>query len=200
MKMKRKYIIRRRVALAAAVLAVGAVGVVIANAATPLDDHYEQIALSLNEPTAPVVVETEEPLYDVPLDEEVQLHIMKLCEEHEIPSAVVIAMIERESRFTADVVGDNGNSYGLMQIQPRWHSDRMERLGVTNLLDPIQNVTVGIDLLGELLEQDKGLSWALTAYNAGTKRANELRSEGKGSVYSSCVMAIAEEIEEGRWN
>ena len=216
MKMKRKYIIRRRVALAAAVLAVGAVGIVIAKAATPEKEVYVQIPQTVNEEmkeemkeeTEPMEVvkvaavaepTPEEPMFNVPLDEEVQRHIIKLCEEHEIPSAVVIAMIERESRFTADVIGDNGNSFGLMQIQPRWHSGRMERLGVTDLLDPKQNVTVGIDLLAELLEKDKGLAWSLMAYNMGSGKANQFYNEGKVSEYAACVLAAAEEFEEGRW-
>lgn len=204
--MKRKYIIRRRVALAMAVMTVGVVGMTIANAA-PEEIEYVQLESNWTEQAEPIETAAisiaeptpEEPLYDVPLDEEVQNHIIRLCEQYEIPAAVVIAMIERESYFTADAIGDNGNSIGLMQIQPRWHSGRMEKLGVTDLLDPIQNVTVGIDLLEELLEKEKGLAWALMAYNMGSGKANEFYSEGKVSEYATAVLAAAEEYEEGRW-
>lgn len=183
-----------------ALLAVLLVGTAAAEAP---EEEYIQIEPPVQVvEAAPVVVasvpeEPEEPLYDVPLDEEVQRHIIQLCEENDIPPAVVIAMAHRESRFTADAIGDNGNALGLLQIWPKWHSDRMERLGVTDLLDPVQNVTVAVDLLAELLEQDKGLAWALMAYNAGPSRANELYEEGMVSEYAESVLAAAEKFEEG---
>jgi soluble lytic murein transglycosylase-like protein len=121
-------------------------------------------------------VKEEEPevqLYDVPLTEEVQLYIIQLCEEHHIDPSVVMAMIYTESRFQADVVGDSGQAFGLLQIWPKWHYQRMLDLNCTNLLDPKQNVTVGIDLLAELMESGKGIEWALSAYNAGTASANK---------------------------
>lgn len=81
---------------------------------------------------------------------------------------VVYAVIEVESRWQADLVGDRGESFGLMQIQPRWHQKRMERLGVTDLLDPEQNVKAGCDLLAELIEKTNGdIDAALTIYNVG---------------------------------
>lgn len=204
----KKYIILRRVALMAAILTVGAVSVAMA-AAPEEEPEYIQIECSWAEEAEPVeaapVIQIaeptqEEPLYNVPLDEEVQRHIIRLCEQNGIPPVVLIAMAYQESRFTPDAVGDNGNALGLLQIWPKWHGERMERLGVTDLLDPCQNVTVAVDLLAELLEQDKGLAWALMAYNMGASKANEFYSEGKVSEYAACVLSAAEEFEEGRWN
>ena len=119
-----------------------------------------------------VLEKTAEPVikfyYDVPLDYELQDFITQICEEHHIDPAVVIAMIKRESGFQADAIGDGGNSLGLMQIQPYWHKARMDRLGCTDLLDPYQNVTVGVDLLAYLIDSYGGdVGKALTAYNQG---------------------------------
>lgn len=126
--------------------------------------------------------------FDVPLSEELQDHIMNLCEEYGIDPAVVIAMIEKESCYTVTAIGDSGNSFGLMQIQPRWHSGRMEKLGCTDLLDPFQNVTVGIDYLAEMLDWYGGeIAAALTAYNAGSY-------SGTVTNYAWAVMAMAEEL------
>lgn len=111
--------------------------------------------------------------FDVPLSEDLQDHIFRECEKYNVDPAIVVAMIERESTFRESVVGDNGNSFGLMQIQPRWHKARMERLGCHNLLDPYQNVTVGVDLLAELINMGRGLDWALMAYNGGPGYANK---------------------------
>ena len=91
--------------------------------------------------------------YDVPLSEDLQDHIFNLCDEKGIEYKVAMALIHTESRFDATCVGDSGNSLGLMQIQPRWHYERMERLGCDDLLDPYQNVTVGLDLFSDLLEE-----------------------------------------------
>ena len=105
--------------------------------------------------------------YPVPLDDDLQKHIARLCREHGISPEIVLAIIGTESRYSADVIGDNGNSYGLMQINQRWHTDRMARLGVDNLLNPYQNVKVGIDFLAELMDR-YDLDGALQYYNSGS--------------------------------
>ena len=108
-------------------------------------------------------------VYDVPLDTELQKHIIQTCEEYHIDPAIVMAMIWRESGFRADAVGDGGNAFGLMQIWPYWHGGRMERLGCTDLLDPYQNVVVGIDYLAENTRRyDGDVAKALVAYNQGS--------------------------------
>lgn len=112
------------------------------------------------------------PIYDVPLDEDLQLYIIQQCETHNINSAIVIAMIWRESSYSADAIGDNGNSIGLMQIQEQFHHERKVRLGCTNLFNPYHNVTVGIDILSELIDTyDGNVEMALMAYNAGSTGA-----------------------------
>lgn len=125
--------------------------------------------------------------YNVNLSTEVQDVIFAECKKHNIHPSIVIAMIERESQFIPDIIGDNGNSFGLMQIQPRWHSQRMAKLGCTNLLDPIQNVTVGIDLLGELYNRYGDIGLALTAYNSGS-------ANNGYNGYATAVMARANEV------
>ena len=108
-------------------------------------------------------------VYPVPLDEELQLFIIGLCEEHHIDPAVVICMIHQESSFNASMIGDSGEAFGLMQVWPKWHGDRMKKLGCENLLDPYQNVTVGIDYYAECLNKyDGDDAKALTAYNQGS--------------------------------
>lgn len=149
-------------------------------------ETYEEPAIEIEE--NPVTY------FDVPLDEELQDHIFAECERYGVEPSVVIAMIERESGFRESVIGDSGRSFGLMQIQKKWHSGRMEKLGCDDLLDPYQNVTVGIDFLAELIGSGKGVEWALMAYNGGPGYANRLRGEGRVSDYASGVMASAARI------
>lgn len=140
-----------------------------------------------------------ETFYPVPLSAEVQRCIKAICAEEGIDPAVIIAMIEVESNYDSDTLGDGGNSFGLMQIQPRWHSERMQALGVTDLLDPKQNVTVGIDVLAELVAKyDGNIEMALVAYNAGPTGAyRHWFSRGVyTSDYSRKVLEISRELKE----
>ena len=129
------------------------------------------------EPKAPVVQKVEEPEAvpmeydpvrdDIPLDAEIQRLLYKACGETGIRYELALAVIWQETDFR-NVIGDGGESAGYMQVQEKWHRDRMDRLGVTDLLDPYGNFLVGLDFLAELLETHE-LTDALTRYNSGRK-------------------------------
>lgn len=148
------------------------------------------------QPVEPVVTKT---YFDCPLPRDLQDHIAALCEEYHIDPAIIVAMCKKESTYNARAVGDGGNSLGLMQIQPRWHKERMKRLGCTNLKDAYQNVTVGIDFMAELLEKYEDVEKALMAYNAGESgaRKNWWKRGIYSNKYSRAVLEIAEELKEG---
>lgn len=141
------------------------------------------------EPTETEPQETTPPvtLYDVPLDAALQLHIISEADKAGIDPAIIMAMAYKESAFNVNSVGDGGDSYGLLQIQPKWHYKRMQKLGCTDLLDPYQNVTVGVDYLCELLSRYGSIDKALTAYNKG-------HYSGSITGYAKTVMALAEEM------
>lgn len=134
--------------------------------------------------------------WEVPLEEELQLHIADLCEEYHIQPELVLAVIEQESQYNPEAIGDSGNSLGLMQIQPRWHSERMQQLGCDDLLDPYQNVIVGVDILAEKLAKGS-TTWALMAYNGGNQYADALQGRGEVSDYAEAVIMLAEELKGG---
>lgn len=127
--------------------------------------------------------------YDsVPMDKHLQNYIIKQAHANGIQPQIVMAMIERESDYNITCMGDSGESYGLMQIQPKWHSERMEKLGCTDLLDPYQNVAVGIDYLAELLDRyDGDIVKALVGYNQG-------HYKGTVTAYAKGVLAEADEL------
>ena len=103
---------------------------------------------------------------DIPLDAEIQLLLYKACEEIGIQYELALAIIWQETDFR-NITGDGGNSIGYMQVQPRWHRERMERLGVTDLSDPYSNFLVGLDYLSELIDRYGSTEKALVAYNQG---------------------------------
>ena len=119
----------------------------------------------------PLGVET---FYDVPPSIDLQAFIVNETSAYDINPAIILGMIERESEFDADAIGDGGEAFGLMQVQIKWHRDRMKKLYVTDLLNPYENVRVGIDYLAELLDKYGGdVEMALIAYNAGPTGAKE---------------------------
>ena len=122
---------------------------------------------------------------DVPLSYEDQDFLHTACQESGVPYALALAVIERETQFQ-NLVGDDGASLGYMQVQERWHWDRMERLGVTDLMNPFGNFRVRCDFLAELLEKYPTQE-ALTAYNSGSPGYNQ---------YSYDVMANYEKWKE----
>ena len=108
---------------------------------------------------------------EVPLSFDEQDFLHTACTESGVPYALALAVIERETQFQ-NLVGDDGASLGYMQVQERWHWDRMERLGVSDLMDPFGNFRVGCDFLAELLEKYP-VQEALTAYNSGSPGYNQ---------------------------
>lgn len=137
---------------------------------------------------------------DIPLDFKFQTYINDVCKTYEIAPEIVFAMIAKESNYNAQEIGDDGKSYGLMQVQEQWHEDRIDELEVNNLLDPYQNVLVGVDYLAELLTYyDGNIEKALTAYNAGATGAydNYFRHGISASEYAEEVIENSKIIDEG---
>lgn len=134
--------------------------------------HTKQLFDTVSSPdiqTEPVKESPAEPnnfIEDVPLAREEQEWLQAACEEFDIPYALALGLIEKETTFR-NIIGDDGASTGYMQIQPKWHWDRMERLGVTDLLEPSGSFRVGCDFLTELHTKYNDWSLALTVYNFG---------------------------------
>lgn len=156
--------------------------------------EVEPVVQPIPEPE-PEIVAPVKMYYAVPLSEDLQDHIFTECAKYNIDPAIVIAMIGKESVYNEDAIGDGGNSHGLMQIQPRWHYDRIKRLGVTNLFNPYQNVTVGVDILAELFATGKSTEWVLMAYNGGRAYANEKIALGIVSDYANTVITNARTLD-----
>lgn len=164
----------------------------------------EQITTA-EQPTTTAIVEVEtvetvaEPTYkfcDIPLDAELQIWVFDHCKDKHINPYLVFAMCERESNYNADAVGDSGNSLGIMQIQPKWHQWRMDKLGLFDWMDATQNIMIGIDILLDLYSKNDDTAWVLMAYNGGMAYANRHYDAGNISEYAEYIMARAEELEQ----
>lgn len=129
---------------------------------------------------------------EIPLSYEEQEFLRDACEESGIPYTLALAVIEKETNFN-NVAGDGGDSIGYMQVAPKWHEERMARLGVTDLWEPSENFRTGCDFLAELLATYGDTHKALMVYNMGPGRAAELWEGGTYETkYSRAVMERAE--------
>ena len=171
----------------------------------------EPVPTSYTRPTATILkqdIETvQEPkavkqyfyIEDIPLSAELQQNIAEICDAYHISYTFVLAVIWKESRFDTECIGDNGEAYGLMQIQVKWFDEEMDRLGTTDPMDPVQNVTLGVDLLTRLFEEYEDCGQVLMAYNFGEPTAKKRWAEGIYiSEYAKEVLKQQETFEQAR--
>ena len=90
---------------------------------------------------------------------------------------IVKAIIKEELAGNHSAIGGNGESIGLMQIQPRWHKAKMEELGIVSLFDPQENVILGCAILSDLYEMYGNYEDALSVYNSGTTEDGKAYAE-----------------------
>ena len=159
-------------------------------------ERTSAVAVSAELPVTEAPKPPEHTYFNVPMDHDLQDYIFGICEDYDVAPELIVSMIYHESGFHADSVAtsDSGCAYGLMQIMPRWHQARMERLGCSDLLDPYQNILVGVDLIAENIRSGRGVEWALMAYNGGSAYADRKASEGLVSDYAASVIDYANDL------
>lgn len=125
-----------------------------------------------------------------------QVYTYIVCKNYGVDYEIVYALIEKESMFKWDAVGGNGRCFGYMQIQKQCHEERMQRLHCTDLLNPFQNVMVGVDYLAELKEKTQNTADMLAAYNYGLQGAkSKLWAYGVHEYsYNKQIMARADQL------
>lgn len=166
---------------------------------TPSAEPEWQTFTATAVPTPETVIDTEPVTvyFDVPLSKELQDYIRNLCDEYGVPIELVIAVIDVESTFRADVVSET-NDYGLMQINKCNHEWLTDKLGVTDFLDPYQNINSGVHILSGHLEVTNGdIELALMRYNNGATGAKKLWDKGiYSTAYTQKVMTAYESYKE----
>lgn len=117
---------------------------------------------------------------------------VKYANEYCICPELVMAIIERESTGNPNAI--NGNCKGLMQISEKWHVDRMDKLGVTDIYDTVGNIQVGVDYLSELFLKYEDAATVLMVYH-GEKDAVKKSSRGEISDYAKGILERSQELE-----
>lgn len=163
------------------------------------DPRPEPIILTLKEePPQPVsckmkfeIRESEKVYRDIPLSHELQDAAEKACQEYSVPPNVLYAVMEVESGYQVDA--QNGKCLGLMQIHTINLPYLTKEVGITDLYDPVQNITAGAYLLGGYL-QKYSLTDSLMAYNLGEGGAKKQWSQGIHETdYTNKVLKVLKE-------
>lgn len=131
---------------------------------------------------------------DCKMPEEQQEFVFYLCKGYNIDFTLVMALIQHESSFTPDVISPT-NDYGYMQINSVNHEWLTETIGVTDYLDPYQNIRAGVFVLRKLFERYQDTDMVLMAYNMGENGASCLWEKGIFETdYTQSILNIQEQF------
>ncbi len=134
--------------------------------------------------------------YDIPLEIGLQEYAYDLCQENGISFEIVMALIEHESSYRADVVSKT-NDYGLMQINKCNHEWLREELGIHDFCNPKENIKAGIYILQDISEKYEDIYMGLMVYNMGETKAKKLwKQDIYSSKYARTIVTRAEELED----
>lgn len=113
----------------------------------------------------------------VTFGEDLQEFTYYLSVAYDIDYTLVLAIISKESSFMPDGISST-NDYGLMQINACNHEWLTEELGITDFIDPYENIKAGLFILRGLFEKYDSTSKVLMAYNMGENGASKLWEQG----------------------
>jgi soluble lytic murein transglycosylase-like protein len=136
----------------------------------------------------PQLIATVPPYYD---DTYIKTEYVEICEEvgeeYNICPELLMALIEKESSGKADA--QNGSCKGLCQVSEKWHSGRMEKLGVTDIYDPEGNIRLAADYLTELGAEYEDIAVVLGWFHGESDPENNI------STYTTWILERSEELE-----
>lgn len=127
---------------------------------------------------------TEEAVYEMAAE---------IGEIYNISPELLTSLAYQESRYSPDVKG--GKCIGLMQVNPKWNNERMERLEVSDLYDPYGNMIVAADYLAKLIKKYQDVAPALMEYHGERNIQDFLDGKKAISKYAKEILDRSEEME-----
>lgn len=138
---------------------------------------------------------------EIPLSYDLQMTARDAAKRFDVPYALVIAMIWKESSFCETAY--NAECYGLMQVASinfEWVCEDLAYLGVDDIADdPADNIYAGTYIISGFVHKYDDYNLALMAYNCGETGASRLWKQGYySSKYSRSIINYMEDlIEQG---
>lgn len=111
------------------------------------------------------------------------VRVARAATERNIPAEIALGVVLKESQFNPQAVNRRSGDYGLMQVNYRWHQDKVANR--QELLDPDVNIDVGMSILRDYATRERG-NWARTL-----RRYNGL---GGKNDYPAEVLGLAAHI------
>lgn len=112
--------------------------------------------------------------YNINLSKELQIYAYNMATRYGVPYELFLAMMYVESGFQANKISST-NDYGMCQINKGNHAYLTKQLGVTNFLDPYQNIQAGAFFLARYFK-----SWGATVSDKATLELHALNSYNRG--------------------
>lgn len=132
---------------------------------------------------------------DCALSEDLQEYTYYLCQAYYIDFDFAMALMFTESSFDSDVISST-NDYGLMQINACNFTELEDKLGISDIKEPCQNIRAGLYILRGLFEKYDDTAKVCMAYNLGEYGAAVLWDKGiYHTTYSNKVIITAAEYE-----
>lgn len=142
-----------------------------------------------------ITVEIYTPL-ECELSDDLQEYTYYLCQHNGVEFELVMAVMCTESAFDPAAVSGSGD-YGLMQINEIVLPELADKLGITDITDPYQNIHGGVYLLGGYAAKYDDPARVLMAYNMGDYGSSALWEEGiHTTAYTEKVLAKYKEYKE----
>lgn len=113
----------------------------------------------------------------------------KIGQEYKICPELLQSMAWQESRFRPDV--ENAGCKGLMQINEKWHKERMTHLGVVDIYNPESNMRVAADYLSDLFEEYEDVGTVLMVYHGESGAVDKIEL----SSYADEILTRSAELE-----
>lgn len=131
---------------------------------------------------------------DCALPEELQEFTFYLSKGYYIDFSFVMGLMYCESSFQTEIVSGT-NDYGLMQINACNNEWLAEDLGLTDMMNPYQNIRAGLYILRRLFEKYDDPAKVLMAYNMGEYGASVLWEQGVfETTFTRRVLTTADEF------
>jgi soluble lytic murein transglycosylase-like protein len=127
-------------------------------------------------------------------------YLTDVCNRYGVDTDDMLALIKIESNFNPDLISTT-NDYGLTQINVCNHERLRKELGVTDFLDPKQNIECGVYLIAELQEKyrEENFNKTLMRYNLGEAGAKRLFNKGIFETHYTKKHKIALENKDWGW-
>lgn len=112
--------------------------------------------------------------YNINLSNELQVFAYNMATRYGVPYELFLAMMYVESGFNPNTISKT-NDYGMCQINKGNHAYITRQLGVTDFLDPYQNIQAGAFFLARYF-----VSWGASVSDPATLELHALNSYNRG--------------------